>query len=163
DPAFLHYPGERGRVVYGEGIFVGYRGYEKKRVVPRFAFGHGLSYAEFSLGEPVLSSTELKSDDILEVRVTIRNKGIRPGSEVVQAYIRDVKASIARPEKELAAFARVFLEPGEEQEVCLTIDRRALSFWDPQEGDWVAEPGTFEVLIGRSSADISIRPRFELS
>lgn len=162
DPAFLHYPGERGRVVYGEGIFVGYRGYEKKRIEPRFAFGHGLTYAEFSFSEPVLSSTEIKDDDNLEVRVVVRNEGARAGSEVVQAYIRDLEASVARPEKELAAFARVVLAPGEEQEVCLTIERRALSFWDPQKGDWVAESGEFEVRIGRSSADIRASARFEL-
>lgn len=154
DPAFLHYPGERGHVAYGEGVFVGYRGYEKKKVEPRFCFGHGLSYAEFSFGALELSSPELSADEPLVVSITVENIGNRSGSEVVQVYVADSEASVARPEKELVAFEKLVLEPGQSGEVSFTIRQRDVSFWDPHEGGWLAEAGAFEVRVGRSSADI---------
>ena len=162
DPAFLHYPGERGRVVYGEGIFVGYRGYEKTRTEPAFCFGHGLSYGEFEFGELQLSSDRVGAGDELEVRVPVHNRGVHAGAEVVQLYVRDVEASVARPEKELKAFHKLRLAPGESSEAVMRLDRRAFSFWDPQHGGWVAEPGSFEILVGRSSQDIRGRAAIEL-
>ena len=163
DPAFLHYPGERGHVDYGEGVFVGYRGYEKKKVDPRFCFGHGLSYAEFSFGPLELSSAEMSAASPLTVSVSLENVGNRTGSEVVQVYIADPEASVARPEKELVAFRKVSLEPGQSSELSFTITPRDLSFWDPQQGGWLAEAGSFEVRVGRSSGDIRGVASFSLA
>ena len=162
DPAFLHYPGERGQVAYGEGIFVGYRGYEKKKVEPRFCFGHGLSYGEFSFGSVALSSTEMADGETLTATLSVKNEGTRAGSEVVQAYVADVEATVARPEKELMAFRKLTLEPGESAEVSFPITVRDLSFWDPQQSGWLAEAGDFELRVGRSSADIRSRATFSL-
>lgn len=162
DPAFLHYPGERGEVVYGEGIFVGYRGYEKTRTEPAFCFGHGLSYAEFEFGEVQLSSAKISAAEELEVRVPVHNRSECNGSEVVQVYVRDLEASVARPEKELKGFVKLKLAPGESSEVLVRLDSRAFSFWDPQQGQWLAEPGRFEILVGRSSGDIRSRAEVEL-
>ena len=163
DPAFLHYPGERGQVAYGEGIFVGYRGYEKKKVLPRFCFGHGLSYADFAFGPVTLSTTELSGEGPLEAMMRIENIGDRAGSEVVQAYVADPEASVTRPEKELVAFQKVALEPGEAREITFAITPRDLSFWDPAHGGWLAEAGLFEIRIGRSSADIRSVATFTLA
>ena len=163
DPAFLHYPGERGQVAYGEGIFVGYRGYEKQRIEPRFCFGHGLSYSEFSFGPLEVSAGELSEEAPLEVSLTVKNEGARAGAEVVQVYVADSEASVARPEKELVAFRKLFLEPGESADVSFALTPRDLAFWDPQQSSWLAEAGSFEIRAGRSSGDIRSRATFSLS
>jgi beta-glucosidase len=148
-PAFLNDPGEAGHVLYGEGVFVGYRFYEARRIEPRFAFGHGLSYTTFAYGDLTV--------DADDVAVDVTNTGDRTGAEVVQLYVRDVEASVRRPEKELKGFAKVVIEPGRTQRVHLTLDDRAFAFWDPQWGGWRVEPGEFELLVGASSADIRAR------
>jgi beta-glucosidase len=145
-PAFTNYPGERGQVRYGEGVFVGYRWYDTRDLPPRFCFGHGLSYTTFALGEP--------SFDGATLRVPVTNTGDLRGAEVVQCYVRDVESTVARPRQELKAFAKVWLEPGESSEVELALDDRAFAFWDPLQHDWVVEPGEFELRIGTSSRDI---------
>jgi beta-glucosidase len=161
-PSFPHYPGEHGRVVYGEGIFVGYRHYDGSDAAPLFPFGHGLSYTRFDYGEPRLSAQHLRTEEPLEVSIDIRNSGDRPGREVVQLYLRDPESSLPRPEKELAGFAKLSLEPGETRTARFRIDPRALCAYDPARRAWFAEPGTFEVWIGRSSADIRARTSFTL-
>jgi beta-glucosidase len=161
-PAFLNWPGESGHAVYGEGVFIGYRAYEKRRLAPRFPFGHGLSYTEFEYGELVLASDRIGPGDDVRASITVTNRGQRAGSEIVQLYVRDVEASVHRPEKELKAFARVQLEPGQTAVVPFLLDRRALSFWDTTTSSWRAEPGQFEVLVGASSADIRSRASFHL-
>ncbi|MDZ4826448.1 MAG: glycoside hydrolase family 3 C-terminal domain-containing protein, partial [Actinomycetota bacterium] len=136
-PAFTNYPGERGQVRYGEGVFVGYRWYDTREIEPQFCFGHGLSYTTFEIGEPTWNGSE--------VTVRVTNTGKRPGAEVVQCYVRDVEASVARPLQELKAFAKVMLEPGEHRDVTFTLDDRAFAFWDVDRSDWTAEPGDFEL------------------
>jgi beta-glucosidase len=148
-PAFTSYPGERGQVRYGEGLFVGYRWYDTRAIAPRFCFGHGLSYTTFELSEPVWDGRVL--------RTTVTNTGNVRGAEVVQCYVRDVEATVARPEKELKAFAKVWLEPGASEEVSLALDERAFAFWDVTAYAWTVEPGTFELCIGTSSRDIRHR------
>jgi beta-glucosidase len=150
-PAFTNYPGERGKVRYGEGVFVGYRWYDMRDIEPRFCFGHGLSYTSFDLGEPVWD------DATATVRVSVTNGGSRRGAEVVQCYVRDVEASVARPVHELKAFAKVWLDPGESRSVDLVLDERAFAFWDVDLHDWRIEPGEFELRIGTSSRDIAHR------
>ncbi len=150
NPAHVGYPGERGKVHYGEGIFMGYRWYEKKKLAPRFAFGHGLSYTSFAYGE--LSATV--SGDVVHVSIPVTNTGARSGQEVVQLYVRDDEASVLRPEKELRAFQKLSLEPGQTRNAEFTLERRDFSFWDPEAHDWCLEPGDFTLLAGSSSADI---------
>jgi beta-glucosidase len=155
-PAFLNDPGEAGHLLYGEGVFVGYRFYEARRIEPRFAFGHGLSYTTFAYGDLVLDSRP----GAVQVAVDVTNSGDRTGAEVVQLYVRDIEASVRRPEKELKGFAKVVLEPGRTERVHFTLDDRAFAFWDPPSGGWRVEPGEFELLVGASSADIRARTTF---
>jgi beta-glucosidase len=158
-PAYTSYPGERGQVRYGEGVFVGYRWYDARRIEPRYCFGHGLSYTTFALDAPNVSSAEVSMDALREgatvrVVVPVRNTGARRGAEVVQCYVHDADATVARPPQELKAFAKVWLDPGESGEAVLELDRRAFAFWDVTTDDWVVEPGAFELRIGTSSRAI---------
>jgi beta-glucosidase len=153
-PAFTSYPGERGKVVYGESVFAGYRWYDRRRIEPRFAFGHGLSYTSFVFGALELDRIELDGDARVELRVPVTNTGTRTGTEVVQCYVHDVAASVARPEQELRAFAKVALGPGQSATVVIGLDSRAFAFWDPDTHGWLVEPGDFEIRIGASSRDI---------
>src|SRR6266566_6504594 len=105
--------GGDGKVYYGEGLFVGYRYYDKKKIAPLFPFGFGLSYTTFAYGSLSLSAQKIGPDDLLQVSVEITNTGQRTGKEIVQVYVRDEQASLGRPEKELKRFAKVQLEPGE--------------------------------------------------
>lgn len=161
-PAFLHYPGERGHVAYGEGVFVGYRSFDARRIEPRFPFGHGLSYTSFAYGALAPARERIRSGEDLPVALDVTNTGERAGQEVVQLYVSDLEASVARPPAELAAFAKVALEPGETRRVELVVPARAFAFWDPAAGDWTAEPGAFELRAGASSRDVRSRARVEL-
>jgi beta-glucosidase len=159
-PAYINYPGENGQVHYGEGIFVGYRYYDKKDVEPLFPFGYGLSYTTFGYGRLVLNATEYGPGDEIRISVDVVNTGACAGKEVVQLYVRDVESTLMRPEKELKAFAKVSLEPDERKTVTFTLDEDALSFYDPGRRRWVAEAGDFEILVGSSSRDIRQVGRF---
>lgn len=161
-PSQPWYPGSEGVAEYGEGVFVGYRHYDTKGVEPLFPFGHGLSYAEFSYGDLVVSDAELGAGETLEVRIDVTNRGERAGSQVVQLYVHDVEARLPRPEQELKAFAKLSLEPGETRTARFALDARALSFYDPDAGAWVAEPGDFELRAGASSRDLRSRKRVRL-
>jgi len=162
NPAYNNYPGENGKVRYGEGIFVGYRYYDKKLIEPLFPFGHGLSYTSFRYSNLSLEKAEYTFDDQIKVSLDVQNTGRRPGAEVVQVYVRDVESSLKRPDKELKAFEKIYLEPGELKTVTFTLDHQALSFYDPSKWSWVAESGEFEVLLGSSSRDIRLVGRFAL-
>ncbi len=163
NPAYINYPGENGRVYYGERIFVGYRYYEKKNVAPLFPFGHGLSYTSFSYDNLRLSTDVMAPDEVLTISIDVTNTGRMAGQEVVQLYVRDCAARVARPEKELKGFSKVALTPGETRSVTLTLDREALAYWDDLNHAWVAEAGAFEVLVGSSSQDIRARAEFRLA
>jgi beta-glucosidase len=163
NPAYLNFPGENGKVSYGEGLFVGYRYYDKKRIAPLFPFGFGLSYTTFSYGRLRLSAQQINPDEALQVSLDITNTGSCAGKEVVQLYVRDVQARLQRPEKELKAFAKVHLEPGERKTVTLSIMREALAYFDDLAHMWVAEAGEFEVLVGASSRDIRATATFALA
>jgi beta-glucosidase len=162
-PTYLDFPGENGKVYYGEGLFIGYRYYDKKEIAPLFPFGFGLSYTTFDYDALRLSAREIGPDDTLEVSVDVTNTGRRGGKEVVQVYVRDVQSSLQRPDKELKAFAKVQLEPGERKTVTLSIGRHALAYYDALACEWVAEAGAFEVLVGASSRDIRASASFTLS
>jgi len=147
---------------YKEGLFVGYRGVNKFKTKPLFAFGHGLSYTSFALGKAIADKSEMTREDKISFTLSVTNTGSCAGSEVVQLYVSDVKSSLPRPLKELKAFKKVFLQPGETQNVTLTIDVDALSFYDDSKQNWVAEPGDFMALIGTSSDHLTSKVKFKL-
>ena len=160
-PALFNYPGEDGKVRYGEGVFIGYRGYGARRQEPRFPFGHGLSYATFAY-ERGLEVTALEGTApgvrgplVAEVGVTVSNTGARRGHHVVQLYVRrSGEESVQRPDIELKGFEKVTLDPGASAAVTFVLDARSFAYYDTSEPGWVAEPGTYEVLVGSSSADV---------
>jgi beta-glucosidase len=159
-PAYNNYPGARN-VIYGEGIFVGYRHYDYREVEPLFPFGHGLSYTTFEYSEWTMPEV-VKRGETVKIYVKVKNTGAVAGKEVAQLYVRDVQASVQRPVKELKGFVKVALQPGEEKTVAFELNERALSYYDPDRKRWVAEPGEFEVLIGSSSRDIRLKTKFTL-
>lgn len=157
------YPGDGKQVEYKEGIFVGYRWNDREQIKPLFCFGHGLSYTTFEYGKVTAEGRQMGPDGTITVSVPVKNTGSRAGAEIVQLYVSDLKSSLPRPVKELKGFRKITLQPGQEQMVSFTIDRKALSFYDDTKQDWVAEPGTFEVLVGASACDIRGKAAFELT
>ena len=154
----LMYPGVDGNVVYKEGLNIGYRYTDKLRADRvNFAFGHGLSYTEFRLGKPVASARQFNGQGTIEVTVAVTNIGDRSGAEVVQAYVSDAKCSLERPIKELKAFRKVTVAPGQTQNATLSFDRRAFAFYNPTTKLWTIEPGKFEILIGTASNRITAK------
>ena len=147
---------------YKEGIYVGYRWTDKQKIKPLFAFGHGLSYTSFNIGRPVASANEITKDEQWSVVIPVTNTGRTAGAEVIQLYINDTKCSVDRPVKELKAFQKVFLQPGETREVTLTIGIDALSFYDETTRLWKAEAGEFNALIGTASDKITQQLTFKL-
>jgi beta-glucosidase len=155
-PAYGHYPGANGKVSYAEGILVGYRYYDTKKVEPRFAFGYGLSYTTFEYAGLKVAPAAGRPWQV-DLAFRVRNTGSRAGAEVAQVYVHDAQCSVPRPEQELKAFRRVLLKPGETREVRLALDGRAFSFFDPTTKSWVAEPGDFEIRVGGSSRHTPLR------
>jgi len=156
NPSYLNFPGEGDRVEYREGIFVGYRYYDKKRLRPLFPFGYGLSYTNFAYSNLIVDKKELSDTDTLQVTVNVKNTGTRAGKEIVQLYVRDVESRVIRPDKELKGFDKVSLAPGEEKTVVFELDKRSFAFYDAEAADWVVETGAFDILIGSSSRDIAL-------
>ncbi|WP_078549545.1 glycoside hydrolase family 3 C-terminal domain-containing protein [Litchfieldia alkalitelluris] len=157
NPSYLNFPGEGDRVEYKEGIFVGYRYYDTKNIVPLFPFGYGLSYTTFEYTNLSVNKKELKDNETVEVSVTVKNAGDVAGKEIVQLYVRDVQSEVIRPEKELKGFEKVELQPGEEKTVTITLDKRAFAYYNVDIKDWHVETGDFEILIGKSSKDIVLK------
>jgi beta-glucosidase len=165
NPVFHSYYPEKGenRVQYSEGIFVGYRFYDRSTTKPLFPFGYGLSYTSFEYRNLSVMPQSGKLNDPVSVSFDLRNIGHRSGAEVAELYVGDAHASVPRPVKELKAFAKVSLKPGETRRVTLTLPRRAFSFYDVQKKDWSTEPGDFAILVGSSSNDISLQGKFTLT
>ena len=147
---------------YTEGIYVGYRWYDTKKIRPLFAFGHGLSYTTFKYGKVTADSKTMTADGTLTLSVDVTNTGDRAGAEVVQLYVSDKKCSVDRPAKELKGFEKIALEPGETKTVTFTINKDALSFFDADAHKWVAEPGVFTAHIAAAADDIRTSVDFEL-
>ena len=156
NPAYINYPGENGKVHYGEGIFVGYRYYDKKKVEPLFPFGHGLSYTSFEYSNLQISKKSFTPDETIEVKVDITNTGKVSGKEVVQLYVCDEQSTFARPEKELKAFEKIELKPKETKTVTFKLNREAFWYFDTIKNTWSTEAGDFEILVGASSRDIRL-------
>jgi len=159
---YTTYPGTRDVADYKDGIFVGYRHFDKYDIEPLFPFGFGLSYTSFEYSDLEISPKKIEKDDLVTVKVVIKNTGKMAGDEVVQLYIHDEKASIEREEKTLKGFKRVSLKPGESKKVFFNINKNDLAFYDVISKQWVAELGLFKVLIGSSSRDIRLRGELEL-
>jgi beta-glucosidase len=163
DPAFINYPGEGGHVRYGEGLYVGYRYYEKKKIAPLFPFGFGLSYTKFQLGALTLSAENIGPGETIEASIEVANIGDRAGSTVAQFYVVDELPSVSRPAKELKRFVKAHLAAGENRTITATFDMRCLAFFDVATRSWKAEPGRFTVMAGFSSADIHAQASFTLT
>ena len=185
NPSFDNFPGENGEVRYGEGLFMGYRGYEHRCIEPRFPFGHGLGYTQFELGQPICADVFHPGSRLI-ISVEVTNVGDRNGSEVIQCYVAPPATRLIRPPQELKAFAKIQLAPGETSVLELELDDRSFSYWDPGQPDWDLvenllhpdgrsnafgeqaegvspgwrlEAGTYELRIGTSSADLPHRRR----
>ncbi len=158
NPSFLNFPGDSEIVVYGEGIYIGYRAYDKQALDVAFPFGYGLSYTTFDLsGLAVALSGSVEAGDLAaDVTVTVTNTGDREGAEVVQVYVGDVACSAHRPVRELKGFTKVRLAPGEARTVTVRLDQRAFSFWSDTHHRWVVEAGDFVVEVGRNSRDLPL-------
>ncbi len=159
-PAFLDFPGEFSHTRYGEGVFVGYRWYDARRMDVAFPFGHGLSYTTFAYGD---ASAAVRDDGDIDVTVAVSNTGARAGREVVQVYTALPGGRVQRPVRELKAFASVALEPGETQDVTLTVRRGDLAYWDIRVDGWVVEGGAYDIEVGASSRDIRSSTSVEIA
>jgi beta-glucosidase len=180
-PAFGNFPGENSELRYGEGLLMGYRWYSTRHLPVRFAFGHGLSYTSFEVGEPRPSATAFEVGDVIEVEVPVKNTGSRRGSEVIQCYVAPESSRLFRPRMELRAFGKVQLDPGESASVTLRLGDRAFAYWDPADADyedlqarggavslvpagrghghrsdagWYLDSGRYSIRIGRSAEEI---------
>ncbi|GKT58201.1 glycoside hydrolase family 3 [Colletotrichum tofieldiae] len=154
NPAFLNYRSDRGRVLYGEDVFVGYRYYEAVKRAVLYPFGWGLSYTTFNIDTLEVSDGFIDGDVKLSVRVVVRNTGVVDGSEVVQVYVSPHSPSVTRPVKELKGFSKVHVLAGDSAAVHVLISKKyALSFWDEPRGQWVTEAGNYDILVGTSSTD----------
>ncbi|MFN2137578.1 MAG: beta-glucosidase [Candidatus Promineifilaceae bacterium] len=153
-PAYLNWPGGAGAVRYAEGLFIGYRYYDTKQMPVLFPFGYGLSYTHFEYSNPQASATAFKDVDGVTITVDVTNTGKVAGKEIVQVYVADKVAGLARPVKELKGFAKVHLEPGETKTVAVDLDFRAFAYYHPEYGQWITEDGEFDILIASSAEDI---------
>jgi beta-glucosidase len=164
-PSYLNFPGEAGQVRYGEGIFVGYRGYDALDRQVHYPFGHGLSYTSFDYADLSANVTGRPQDGDLVVNITCRvtNTGDHRGKEVVQLYVGDPEASVARPVRELKAFAKVDLDPGETTAAAFTLTARDLSYWSTRLHDWALEGGEFELAVGASSRDLRLTTTLDIA
>lgn len=156
NPSYLYYIGEEDVVEYREGVFVGYRYYDKKKMDVLFPFGYGLSYTDFAYSNLKLDKKAMKDTEVLTVSVDVTNTGSMAGKEVVQLYVADEESTVIRPVKELRGFEKVELAPGETKTVSMKLDARAFAYYNVQIGEFHVESGSFKIMIGRSSADIEL-------
>jgi beta-glucosidase len=163
NPSYHYFPGGPATVEYRESIYVGYRYYDTVDQEVLFPFGHGLSYTSFEYSDLQLSQAQISDADTLTVTLKVKNTGEVAGQEIVQLYLRDVEASVFRPEKELKGFTKVGLGAGEEKEVSLELGKRAFAYYSPEQQDWQVESGTFEILVGASSQDIRLQANVEVT
>jgi len=160
----LHaYPGTNGTEIYQEGLLVGYRWFDTKKIEPLFPFGHGLSYTTFKYSNLNLVPGPEALGAPVTVEFELANTGSRAGAEVAQVYVQEASPSLPRPLKELKGFKKVFLQPGEKQKVYVILDRNAFAHYDPDKKGWVADKGAYKILVGSSSRDLQLTGKFHLS
>ena len=162
NPSYLYYGGEGNRTEYREGVFVGYRYYDKKKMDVLFPFGHGLSYTTFAWSDLKLSRKGIKDTDTLKVTAVVTNTGKRAGKAVAQLYVGDVESTPLRPLRELKGFQKVFLKPGESKKVAFTLDKRSFAYWNEEIHDWHVETGAFTIEIGDSSRNLPLKAEVQV-
>ena len=156
NPSYLNFPGEDGVVTYAEGIFVGYRYYDKKELAVNFPFGHGLSYTRFAYSNLTVDKEKLTDRETVTVSVDVTNTGAVAGKAAVQLYVRDAKSAVRRPLRELRDFAKVALQPCETKTVTFTLDKRAFAYYEPKVHDFFVESGEYSIEVGESCRDIRL-------
>lgn len=162
-PCYMYYPGNGRKSFYSEGIFVGYRWYDARKMPVLFPFGYGLSYSSFEYSELHISSKAFKDTDGVEVSLTVKNTGSMDGKEIVQLYVSDKTGVEVRPEKELKGFEKVSLKAGESKTVSFKLDKRSFAFWNTDIHNWYAPSGTYEIKIGASSRDIRLTAEVDVT
>ena len=162
NPSYLYYGGEGNVTEYREGVFVGYRYYDKKKMDVLFPFGYGLSYTTFEYSSLKLSAAKLKDTDTLTATVTIKNTGSLAGKAVVQLYVGDAESTPIRPVRELKGFSKVELQPGESRDISFMLDKRSFAYWNRDIHDWHVETGAFTIEAGSSSRDLPLRGTVEV-
>lgn len=162
NPSYLSFPGDGDHVKYTEGIYVGYRWYDARRMDVRYPFGHGLTYTTFEYSNLRLSAEKLGQDEVLEVRVDVTNTGRVGAKEIVQLYVHSAHEGVSRPVQELKGFEKVYVAPGATETVTFKLCRRAFSYFSTDIHDWYAEGGAYEIRIGASSRDIRLTGTVEL-
>jgi beta-glucosidase len=163
NPSYLNFPGEGDKVEYKEGLFVGYRYYDAKAIEPLFPFGYGLSYTSFDYSSLKIDKDVIDDTETVKVSFIVKNTGDVAGKEIVQLYVRDIESTVIRPEKELKSFDKVELQPGEEKEVIFNLNKRAFAYYNVDLQDWYVESGQFEILVGKSSAEILLTGRIQVN
>ena len=161
-PPYPDFPSRNKEAIYGEGIFIGYRYYDARKITPLFPFGFGLSYTTFAYSDLRLSASAIKDADGVIVEAKVRNTGEVAGKEVAQLYVREQNPKVVRAEKELKAFAKVALQPGEEKMISFQLVRRDFAFYDASAHDWSVNPGKFDILVGASSHDLPLKQTIEV-
>ncbi|PUU92284.1 MAG: beta-glucosidase [Halanaerobium sp.] len=157
NPSYLFFPGEKDKVEYREGIFVGYRYYDSKEIEPLFPFGYGLSYTDFEYSDLKIKKNEITDQETLNLSLKVKNTGDIYGKEIIQLYVSDPESTVIKPEKELKEFAKVELEPGQEKIVEFELDKRAFAYYNTEIDDWYVESGEYDILVGASSRDIRLK------
>ena len=161
-PAAIDFPSRDGNANYGEGIFIGYRYYDKKKIEPIFPFGYGLSYTTFGYSDINTNTTSAKDSDDITISVKVKNTGKIAGKEVVQLYVHEQETEIARPENELKHFEKVSLLPGEEKTVSFKLTSRDFAYYNAKSHDWVVKSGKFDVLVGSSSRNLPLKQTIDI-
>jgi beta-glucosidase len=161
-PAYPDFPARNKEANYGEGIFIGYRYYDARKVLPLFPFGFGLSYTTFAYSDLWINGSAIKDPEGMTVEAKVKNTGRVAGQEVVQLYVHERRAKVVRSEKELKAFTKVALQPGEEKTVSFRLEKRDFAYYDLLHHDWVVNPGNFDILVGSSSQDLRLRQTVEV-
>jgi beta-glucosidase len=154
NPTHIAWAGEEGKSYYSEGVFVGYRYYDKKNVEPLFPFGYGLSYTSFEFSDISVDRVAFSEKDTVNISVVVKNTGKIAGQEVVQLYVKDLVSSVMRPEKELKHFSKILLKPGEKKTVSFQLSNRDFAFYSARHKQWISETGDFTVMIGNSSQNL---------
>lgn len=157
NPSYLNFPGDGKNVEYAEGVYVGYRYYETKKMPVRWAFGHGLSYTTFAYSNLTVPKETMQDEDTIQISIQVTNTGHLTGKEVVQLYVSDKNGTAGRPLKELKGFAKIGLEPGESKHVTFSLSARDLSYYHEELKDWYAPTGVYEILVGSASDAIALR------
>lgn len=162
NPTWPYYGRDGNTILYREGILTGYRYYDARKIEVLFPFGHGLSYTEFTYSNLILSANKIKDTECLQVNVNVKNTGKRFGKEVVQLYVSALESDIMRPARELRAFEKISLEPGEEKTVKFILDKKAFAYWNTEIHDWYVSDGKYRISIGKSSRDIVLQSDVEV-